>query len=363
MGRNNHCLIFARQPVITFNKAYIWISLFVIFILGCTSTPASKIAGTQSQPTQTMVTPSSEVSTPSIHTPILVLSPTAKPTQIPTAAPTITISPSPTQIATATATAGPILSAEEQYAYWQAVVQSNRNCSLPCFLGIAPGESGWEDVAALYAPVTNGQFKKPRPFENTNLYELYDICITNCDEHNLHFSLYEDEGIIKTILIWTENINRRPEVGQAMQSYRLDLILKKYGEPSRISLNIKPFPFERGAPPVYSLDVFYDEQGILLIYYGSDVAILDSEMTTAQVCPIFENVYYFQLLLRSKDDARTLEQVATDAGITRFKRKYNSTDRYLPRPLEAVTNLSVPDFYRIFQTPGACFTSSVKIWE
>ncbi len=238
---------------------------------------------------------------------------------------------------------------------------TNGGCDLPCFLGLHPGKSDWEDVEKLFSPVEAVSKYKLEPSDYPSWHELRGICISECGFYELQLDLYEEAGIFQSISARTEGIGHEPEVAKALDAYRLENVFTKYGEPSRVWLRLEPFPNHRDAEPVYSLNVFYDNQGILLDYWGYGVAILGPEKSVARVCPSFEKLIAFTLFLQSEDDPTPLEDrtVGTEADL---QVELPGLD-LRHRPIENTTDLSISDFYNRLKTPGACFDSPTGIWR
>lgn len=62
----------------------------------------------------------------------------------PSSSPTLTRTP---------VTPVPTLPPKEQNAYLLNLIETNGGCELPCFLGIQPGISSWEDIRLIEGPI------------------------------------------------------------------------------------------------------------------------------------------------------------------------------------------------------------------
>lgn len=206
------------------------------------------------------------------ETPIPVVVPSfGIPTNTPTK--TVVVLPTPTRTIapSTTPTVFPTRNVPEAEikAYWQTVVATNGGCDLPCFLGLHPGKSVWDDVEKLYEPVEDVSMYKPESSDYMAYpwHELPFICLSRCEYHEFQKDIQVEAGIITSFSARTEMIGRDPEVAKALEAYRLENILAKYGEPSRVWLRLVPFPNHKDVEPHYTLVVFYDDQGILVDYW------------------------------------------------------------------------------------------------
>jgi len=85
-------------------------------------------------------------------------------------------SPSPTVI-TPTSTPAPpsvpTLLPKEKESYLLNIIKTNEGCKLPCFLGIQPGISVWEDIRKIEAPLYFRESYGPDKGDSTSLYYAY----------------------------------------------------------------------------------------------------------------------------------------------------------------------------------------------
>ena len=86
---------------------------------------------------------------------ILMSTETTTPTRIPTITPSPTDTPTPTYTVTSTPTDLPTLPPEQAKAMILELLQTNSGCQLPCWWGITPGETTWEQTLRIVSPIAS----------------------------------------------------------------------------------------------------------------------------------------------------------------------------------------------------------------
>lgn len=234
--------------------------------------------------------------------------------------PTPTLTPRPTR--TPTPTPCPTLTADEEYAYVSEMLATNAGCELPCWWGITPGKSSWQE-ARNQLPRLNFQFW----FLEEHRYDV-------------HFTLTEAEGVIESIRVSGDCacfVRECERFAQDWSHYALDQILSRYGPPSRARI-IFPPTTESGAPVYYNLYLVYDELGISIAYTGDAIKQGEMRHTCFSFCRI-------QLWLQPSGSSLPL----LERGIGQEAWEYAV-------PLDAVTGMSLEEFYEVFRHPEACLT-------
>src|ERR1043165_3960884 len=99
--------------------------------------------------------------------PTVTMTPLMRPTEDITASPSPT--PNPPRL-TSMPSPLPTLLPKEKENYLLDVVKTNGNCKLPCFLGIQPGISVWEDIRKIEAPLYFRESYGPDTGDSTTLY-------------------------------------------------------------------------------------------------------------------------------------------------------------------------------------------------
>lgn len=244
----------------------------------------------------------------------------------------------------------PTLLPKERENYLLNRIKTNGGCKLPCFLGIHPGISVWDDIREIEAPLYFRERYYPDQGDSTSLYTY-----VGRDVESLNVTFWGNKHTIERITVDTIiNTSDYPSgdyysrFTDAMTQYSLPNILSEYGAPSRVLLQVEG-QVEPGAGTQAEILLFYDSLGIVVHYMFLDVVSQDSNTGVLTACPKYKHVHFIRFYLQSPKDNTPLERMISK------KNSYYLTS-YL-KPLEKLTNLSLKDFYSLFVNPSekACF--------
>lgn len=217
--------------------------------------------------------------TPSATTALL---PTLTPEPTATTTPTVvppTVTPLP-QAAT--------LTPDEQTAVLAALMDGNRDCPLPCWWGIIPGESELEPTLQRLADLGVRVGSS-------------EAGITGADNLLVYLEFETQDGVVNSVEVSSgymmgtaaETAARSQTFIQGWQDYSLKEMFGRYGLPSRAFL-FSPFRADPGGGPSYRLYLFYEPQGIVVQYRG-DAEELQGESYRA--CLDLNSMWDIQLFL------------------------------------------------------------------
>lgn len=142
---------------------FLSIHCWLLMLFGCQSAPANYITTTTlestSSPTTLPITPM-----PNLITPFVQTAETTYPT------PSVTT----TTLAVVTPTTLSTLSYDEALVTVQTLYETNNGCLLPCWWGITPGKTTWEQTKDLLSPFVS-QILEPLVPPSTSLWgvEVY----------------------------------------------------------------------------------------------------------------------------------------------------------------------------------------------
>jgi len=282
--------------------------------------------------------------------PVVIL-PSATPTRLPSPVPS-TLIPSPTHTpAPPPITPRPTRTAEEEQAFVREMLETNGGCELPCWWGITPGKTTWQEVRERLGFYYDGGISRPsgmRYHETAYGDVLYPPPPPY--GYSIYIGFTERDGIVQSIEVFADALHTKfpQRFAQDWHRYSLDQVLTRYGEPSQVMLELWPNP--PAPPPYYQLFVFYEHRGILIAYDG--LAVVNE---TAQVCPgRLEEVLSIEMWLQSPDRGIPLLQMAD----------LDPAEQAQMLPLEEATGMDVQTFYETFRQAGtgACLESPVEVW-
>jgi hypothetical protein len=305
-------------------------AVLLLFCAGC---------ATLSQPQQTRppveasaapATPATSASSATLvpsPTPTLRPSPTARPTQTPTITPYPTLEP------------------EEKRTFVLEMLSSNGGCELPCWWGIVPGETGWEEMRAFFAAQGIGVS------ENGYLDLGYPDPEVGYRVPMLEVELEQQGGLVQAIRVTNDRTHEPLADDPALvwRRYELAQILSQYGVPSQVylSLAVGAACIGPGVVPTYDMWVVYEDLGMAVLYPGMLIRDLDNWL----LCPVFgqtSDVFgptrTIEIRLQSPALDRPVVSMEPGDGV------FNITGT-----LMELAQMSVEEFYEIFgPIPHGC---------
>jgi len=218
---------------------------------------------------------------------------------------------------------------------------NNGGCRLPCWWGINPGETSWQEAnqflvtfATKIEQGTSGVI-----VENGTTYDVTDYSVIyDNNEIVVSVGLFIRDDIVNTIYAGSDITT---------SNYQVDQLLSEYGKPDKVL--IKTYTNTPGLGLPFRLVLFYKDYKILA-FYEFEAQI---EGNYLRGCPQRTNPW---LRLGQADKKWTDE--AIDLAIS-------GPDSPNPlRPLEEVTNMSIDDFYETFKNPESksCIVTPMEYW-
>jgi len=291
-----------------------------------------------------------------VSTPTILPSPTFTRTPAPTATARITpgisstkiptLTPEPTPVPTATPTPAPTLQPEEAKEVFGQWMLGEPDCLLPCWAGIVPGETTWDEAIRLVSPVT----------EIAKIFVEYNCLGGLCNGFDWELTqLQAGQGVFIPVSgsvdtgggeeVAKISVNTRtPEV-----SVGLGMILETYGFPEKILVKVTDSSTEE----VYNLDMIlsFPAHSFALRY------IRDAQIQENNIVACGEPTLTSLHIVDDEENSWSFEKIL---GIV-FGAGENETGY---QDLEVVSNLSVESFYYYFiKYPTACFSTPLSNWQ
>ena len=332
---------------------YILCGIFAL-VSGCSSSATLNVI--ESEATFTSKTPDriflKTTIPPTISVSPQPLTPTATFTL--TLAPTITSTPTPV----------PTLDRGASDKFIKEHLQTNGGCALPCFWGITPGESPWQEIQSFSEYLNLSMYNVPG---KTGKGFLHSASFSIKGEPTIDggITFYEEDGIVRVVGVGANHISQATY-------YRMKNVMRDLGIPAYIGIDLW-IKGPSGTPTFahYSITVWYGEiQGYHIeapwARFNYDAVALkigdhyrlcptDPRLETIQRgAPSLDLTSGFGLQLQPPESPMTLEQWKGISG----KRISEPPD------IESSTGVSVQEFYdRIMQSDEpACFDTPIEFW-
>ena len=217
---------------------------------------------------------------------------------------------------------------------------NNTVCRLPCWWGITPGKTTWEEARAFLLPLAkDGEWRSEQILEGLNKAGFLFALPAN--QLSQSYS-YDQDGLIQLI-----------EIHLPLQPfYNLSTILTEYGEPEEVWIKALGLQ-DWGAYMLLS----YPSQGFLAMYSFS--VLPNRQKNVIPIC--FDGTQpetSRTLALWNSDNKWSVQEVSNRAASIWF----DDYPRYLP--LQQATGLTLEEFYQTFKdgNPGACLETPLDLW-
>jgi hypothetical protein len=289
--------------------------LLSLLLVACAATPASPSVATQASS-------------------VLTIEPVA-PT--PTFTPTASITPSPilTKTLQPSRTPLPTLSEEEADIRVKQLRNDNGGCSLPCWWGITPGETSWDDAKAFLQTIDPSVGDSTKPSHYSFSYQF--------PEGPSGYGVFaefdiNDFGIVEKISLWTTATH-----------LSLPDFLQRVGKPDQVFLQVYSFTPD-GVPPFT----------ILLVYHKSHILAEFDYRTVPKEATLLgcidKSTPQLTLYAPSIDVQSELDQ----------KFEWALSGGWAPyKLLEESTSIDTDSFYQTFQNSNStnCVVTPADQWK
>jgi hypothetical protein len=247
----------------------------------------------------------------------------------------------------------PTLLVDEQESYIKEFLEANMDCQLPCWWGITPGKTSWQETETLLRHL-GATIKQ---FQSETGGNLYGVLLRGLPE--LVLSFY-DNGVPNS-KVDKIHVNGNKGGGQDQrefeifwESYSPKEIMSKYGVPSRILLDtIGTLGNTDIGKHGYTLWIFYDSLGFMIRYEG---LIADEEIFRFcfNLNQGANDIDHIELTLQHQSYGFPLEHDDSILG--------SASPRGLP--LQDVAGISIEKIHQLFtQTEESyCLETPHDIW-
>jgi hypothetical protein len=301
----------------------------VIFTTGCTN---QNEQGATEKPLLTMTPTVTQVTE-------VVSTNTPKSTNTPTLLPSFT--PEATLI--------PTLPRDQALQAILDLYADNGGCQLPCWWGITPGVTTWEDAYSRLSPLG----RVFGPMENTSRVKRYDfefIVPTYIDPWEYYMPvIWVKDGIVRGIA--TNSGSFRNDFSTSLAGW-----LAQLGEPAEIWLDPSPIS---PTDPFYVMNLYYPGLGIIVSIHGN----AQVEGGLMAICPQdFMQSQLFPPPLLIWDPEVIVPYPAIETQVFGGLITRNTENYFLLESL--TTDFTSEDFYQTYVDPNAmfCFEIDVSQW-
>lgn len=217
--------------------------------------------------------------------------------------------------------------------------QNNANCKLPCYWGITPGVTTWQDAQAFLEHLADRLYKDDKYTDGgyAQYYADFSIVDNNRMGIGTHLIVSADKTVER--IYFQAYDNNDVYFKKYLYKYSLDEIFKVMGKPDKIYVSFV----------AHSADMGYG----FLVLYNKEKTFFDYGLypdATNRICPNF--------LYSDRIDQLnfSLSHLGNDLNILPEERENPESDPSYWRPIQKEFGISEKQFYnQILTNPSSCF--------
>lgn len=253
------------------------------------------------------------------------------------------------------------LTTEEKFKLISELFLNNDSCSFPCWWGITPGSTSWDDSQILLANMGVVIGRKVEINDTYSGYGLGGIQVSTSNgiiDNHMSILVNNETERVSLIRFDSDGYSDPIAFQEQWMNFSPQMIIQKYGAPSRVwvesSSNSSNMAGE-GRIAGYRLWFIYDKAGILLQYSGY------GELSeNYHFCPRFdqgEDIRSILLFIQSPDSLVPIEEKAKKLNL--FVPDYPHI-----QTLEESSGITIEQFTNLFikDPDNACFDTPSSIW-
>jgi hypothetical protein len=294
--------------------------------------------------------------------------PTLTPVPV-TATSTRTRTFTPTRRPSPTLTPVPTLSPDDAYARVTEFLTNGSNCRLPCWLGIAPGQSSLLDVRAqltrfsnitsdsyLDYPADEWQVSGMEILYNEDdmVIEIRSGYLVHQGENNVYVNAFDTRAYRLKDGKYNGDAYGYPSYDELLEAYALFGVLSTHGPPTLVFITLElTTDYAPGRWGFAKLHVGYPEQGIFVQYKMQ----VDGSGNTYRFCPAES---FISGTLIPPGFGTGYRDVLEDLGGE--LQVFTVDSPFIKTPEEAF-GMTIEEFYQFFRLPtGRCLETSKSGW-
>jgi hypothetical protein len=210
----------------------------------------------------------------------------------------------------------------------QPLLKEPMNCAVPCFWGIIPGKTSFDEARIFFNKLGFTPFEGINP--NSGIY-FYTISYDSGTDHDSSVTLHINNNLVEDIVVRPDI--PKPKEGSSREwiAYSPETLIKRYGSPSRVEVTVSSYGMA-GSPPNIGINMimYFDISDLIVHYSGSN-------MTPESFCPLTAPFDHVRLWMgHNPPDTPSFETV----------------------PLEKATSLTMDQFTELMKgdPKKACFS-------
>ncbi len=249
-----------------------------------------------------------------------------------TITPTVTVTPSPS--ITSTSILVNTLEPELAKKTIQPLLREPLNCEEPCFWGIIPGKTSFDEAKKFF------NYLGYIPFVGKDQYsgrDFYTITINNNEgELNSYVTLFPENNIVKNIEITPDITQTMVGIHSDWIAYSPETLIKQYGKPSMVGIDLS-----YGPRFWMAMILYFDEPQLIAFYDG------------------------YNMVPDRPDNPFFCPSIAPFDKVTLYMGENPPNPPLKGMPLEKATSLTIDQFTQLMMDDPqkACFTVNGELFK
>lgn len=244
--------------------------------------------------------------------------------------------PAKTPLLLPTWTSLPTLSASEAQTFVTKLLADNVDCHLPCWWGVIPGQTRWQDAEASLSPIAITIHESTSEDSNPRHFEVF-LPAPYPSAGKFRQEYLVENAVVKQIEILPQHFSKYSLPGG---------LLQELGNPETIFLG-----GSINQPQSFQLILYSPSQGTFALYSNELHPFQEQEVV--DVCFTEAEIAYVDMYLWNPTDSfsETLDYIFGE-----YERPFYE--------IEAVTDLTISEFSDIFESGRtSCFKTPSSFWS
>jgi hypothetical protein len=238
----------------------------------------------------------------------------------------------------------PTLVPSEATARINELLKTNAGCKFPCWWGITPGETTWDDTYRLLMPLTY--------YEELLKANVYISNIESADSFSAGFGFNAGNEKIDQGYVIQNNVVEYIEIRGYFERYTVPELISSYGKPEEVLIGT--YSYGANNQPPFDMLLVYPSKGILAYFSGPDGQIIGDNVN---IC--FKEQIVYALDLWNPKNNYSLEQISKKGEIFNLRLGLDTFQK-----LQDTTSVSLDAFVTVISKDKAiCINTPIEYWK
>jgi hypothetical protein len=153
------------------------------------------------------------------------------------------------------------------------------NCVVPCFWGIIPGKTGFDEARILFSRLGFTPFEGADRNDPSSGRYFYTIQYEFSIGRDSSVTLYTSNNLVENIVITPDIIKQKEGSPREWIAYSPETLIQNYGKPSRVKIAL-----DWGPNFVIVMILYFDDPDLIALFSGYNM--IPDRPHSPRVCPL-----------------------------------------------------------------------------